>query len=143
MKTEFEEVVFANTPEEFLKNLEQLILLGYRVKEVPYDFGMGVWSCRMSRYYGVAEASKMKKEDVEFRLDPPYTVSELRVATWGSILKLCDSLYISSHGNRNIVIDRIIIAQKERNAGVQPDMKKVRARMKNRERKRRAKNEKN
>ena len=136
MTTEFEEIVLGNTPEEFLRNLEQLILLGYRVKEVPYDFGMGVWSCRVSKYYRISEALQMKKTDVEFRLYPPYTVSELRVATWTSILKLCDELYISSHGNRNIVIDRIIIAQKERNAGVPPNMKKADLRKKKREQRR-------
>ncbi len=133
MLTKFEEVIIGESIEFFLHNLQEAILIGYRIKEIPFNFGMGVWSCTVYRHYKIVEAEKSKKVDVEFRLEPPYIVSELRIASWTSILKLCKQFYVSSHGGRNVVIDRIIQSQKDMANGIEPNLQKAARRASKRE----------
>lgn len=107
------EVIFGNTPEEFLIAFQNIIAQGFRLSSVSPTFGFGGWTAEVSRTYNVKEKRRVENQIKLPIRDSDYEKTELEMAYWEDLTAIAKHLGIPRRNRAQLVKD-ILRKQKEK-----------------------------
>lgn len=107
------EIIFGNTPEEFLDTFQRFVLEGYRLSHVSPTFGFGEWSAEVVRTYNYKEKRRLENQISLPIRDSDYEKTELELAHWNDLTAIAKHLGIPRR-NRVQLIKDILRKQKEK-----------------------------